>query len=140
MPRPAANRPPLFESNISEPSRECLASPDAACTSLFNSAEDRLIPTTSTATSRGGFRLDLSPPFPFYGHKEQLFYLTADILALPESETLVRIVIPQGGIDFASGKWPPDDQIDPFATALLVRAGPVTEPLALEGDYQGNSP
>ncbi len=118
--------------NNSEQSRECRPSSVAACTSLFSTAEDRLIPTVSTATSEGGFRLDLSTPFPFYGHKEQRFYLTADIRSLPDSETVVRIEIPVDGISFASGKWPPHDQFDPFATALLLRPAPavVTDPLA----------
>ena len=122
----------ILEFNNSEPSRECRPSSGAACPSLFSTAEDRLIPTVSTATSEGEFRLDLSTPFPFYGHKEQRFYLTADIQSLPDSETVVSIEIPVDGISFASGKWPPHDQFDPFATALLLRPGPagVTDPLA----------
>ena len=122
----------------SEPSRDCRPSSGAACASLFRSAEDRLIPTASTATSEGRFRIDLSDPFPFFGHKEQRFYLTADILSLPDSENLISLEIPVDGINFASGKWPPQDQFDPFAATLLLRPGPggVTERLALEAGYQ----
>ena len=128
----------FFESllgfNNSEQNRDCRPSSGAPCPSLFSAAEDRLIATASTATSQGRFRLDLSDPFPFHGHKEQRFYLTADIQSLPNSETLISIGIPVDGINFASGKWPPDDHPDNFAATLLLRPGPeqVTERLALD--------
>jgi hypothetical protein len=130
----------LLEFNDSEQSPGCRPSAGAACPRLFSAAEDRLIPTTSTATSEGRFRLDLSEPFPFYGHQEQRFYLTADIQSLPDSETLISIEIPVDGINFASGKWPPDGHPDPFAADLLLRPGPAEVTERLTAYFGGETP
>jgi hypothetical protein len=122
---------PVFASVLDDDSSgretDCRPALPSSCAGDYGTEKGTLIATTATAMDDGSFIISPASPFAFAGHREQRFYLTADLQALTVRGAVVDVRIPPGGITFTSGKWPANDGAAPISSSFRVRKPPVAE-------------
>jgi hypothetical protein len=106
---------------------DCRPALSSSCAGDYDTEKGTLIATTATAMDDGSFIISPVSPFAFRGHREQRFYLTADLHSLAVPRAVVEVRIPPGGVTFTSGKWPTSDVAAPFISSFPVRKPPVAE-------------
>jgi hypothetical protein len=111
---------------------ECRPALSSACLQQQSNQKDIHIPTTATATPGGGLLLEPIVPFAFQGHREQRFYIIADLQVLQSIQTMVEITIPPEGVTFTSGRWPAAGFTQPITGHLV--ASRATDTPSPQGD------